>query len=139
MKYLKNSQIASCYIGGAHGWCNWDGKILSNSMNIGKWPDAVEVLKEWEIIAEAFPFLDLKCQLLSNEIHVADAFPLIEYTIKDGKVNWRIPEKDEEFITPIVEFDDSVLFGKENGCTIDEYINALAVTENSVNYKRGIK
>lgn len=86
LEYLRNSRVSSCWIGGAHGWCDWNGRIFSNNYNIGKWPSAKEVLEEWETIARAFPFLDLKAQLLSGEIGEEDTVPLIEYHVKDGKV-----------------------------------------------------
>jgi hypothetical protein len=54
LEYLSNSQIASCYVGGPHGWCDWTGRIGSANYNIGKWPGADTVLEEWERIAAAF-------------------------------------------------------------------------------------
>src|SRR5271155_4789097 len=67
MEYLYNSQVGSAYIGGPHGWCDWRGVIGCSDYNIGKYPDTVEVLHDWQKIAEAFPFLKLKSQLFNGE------------------------------------------------------------------------
>lgn len=83
--YLHNYNVVSCHIIGPHGWCSWDGRIHANTFNIGKWPSVEEVQSDWEIIAEAFPYLNLKCQLLDDERD--DALkPLVEYTVSEGKV-----------------------------------------------------
>lgn len=100
LEYLGNHNVMSCYIGGPHGWCSWDGAIFANSYNIGKWPSVTEVQDEWERIAAAFPYLDLTCQLLdmeSGEEGGSDK-ALVEFRVKDGKVEVYIPEND----TPMV-------------------------------------
>ena len=66
LEYLYNDQVCSCWVGGPHGWCHWDGRIHTNNYNIGKWPSEEEVLKEWQAIAAAFPFLSLRSQLLTE-------------------------------------------------------------------------
>lgn len=90
LEYLHNSRIASSYIGGTHGWCNWDGSIGCNSFNIGKWPSAETVFKEWQLIAKSFPFLNLQCHLLSTEINEASidgpSQPRVHYVVKNGEV-----------------------------------------------------
>jgi len=46
--YVGNSRIVSAYIGGPHGWCDWDGTIGCSTYNIGKWPSTDEVTEDWE-------------------------------------------------------------------------------------------
>jgi len=90
---LHNHQIVSSWIGGAHGWWKWDGTIFTNNYNIGKWPEVETVYEDWVKISEAFPFLNLKCQLLNKEAgdDEVEAKPLIEFVVKDGKVSMNIP------------------------------------------------
>lgn len=100
IRYLWNEQICSNYIGGPYGWCHWNGTIWANTYNIGKWPSVPEVTAEWKTIAKAFPFLDLQCQLLNQEICEGESkpFPLIQFNIKDGEV-----EVIEDNLTLIIE------------------------------------
>lgn len=93
LSYLTNSNIMTCYVGGLHGWCSWDGAIFANSYNIGKWPSVAEVQGEWEHIANAFPFLSLRCQLLDGESSEdGERKALVEFVVKDGKVETFVPE-----------------------------------------------
>jgi hypothetical protein len=86
LKYLRNSQIVSTFIGGPHGWLNWSGDVFTNTYNIGKWPEVETVAEEWAAIAEAFPYLDLTCQLQSGETSEGGTVPVVEYVVKDGHV-----------------------------------------------------
>ena len=47
LEYLSNHRIVSSWIGGPHGWCNWEGNIGCNNYNIGKHPSCKEVYNEW--------------------------------------------------------------------------------------------
>lgn len=79
----------SCWIGGTHGWCDWDGTIFANSFNVGKWPTVEEVEKDWQAIAAAFPFLDLRSQLLnrgSSEAVDEGASPVVEFVVRNSRV-----------------------------------------------------
>jgi hypothetical protein len=67
LHYLHNDRIASAWIGGPHGWCDWDGTIGCTSYNIGKWPTVEAVTDDWQAIAAAWPFLDLRAQLVPDE------------------------------------------------------------------------
>jgi hypothetical protein len=136
LQYLYNSQIVSCWVGGPHGWCNWDGTIFSNNYNIGKWPSVEEVFKEWKIIAKTFPFLDLRCQLMNHEADCEDMVsipgPVVEFKVKDGKVKMKIPN------LPL----DKTKFGTENmyekllqpfrerGCTVQQFQKAITHVRN---------
>lgn len=64
---LYTSRISSSWIGGPHGWCDWEGRIGTTTYNVGRHPDRETVLAEWALIAAAFPFLDLTAQLLADE------------------------------------------------------------------------
>lgn len=86
LEYLSNRRIVSSWIGGPHGWCNWDGTIGCDNYNIGKWPSIEEVEHEWALIAEAFPFLSLTSQLLSGEVCEEGTQPLVEFKLYKGQV-----------------------------------------------------
>lgn len=111
LEYLSNSNIVSSYIGGPHGWCSWDGEIFSNSYNIGKWPTVREVYDDWCRIAEAFPFLNLRCQLMSGECSEERLTALVEFVVKDGAVEVLIPDA-----TPMITASD---------CDISRFISML--------------
>ena len=117
--YLWNSRIMSSWVGGPNGWCNWDGTIGSSNKNIGKWPSVQDVAEEWAAIAQAFPFLNLRCQLFSDETCEEEAEPILLFTVSDGKV--LVEDSDEE----LGGFDEpnymSMFLGRnERGITIPE-------------------
>lgn len=130
LEYLHNSQITSAWIGGPHGWCDWEGRIGCSSHNIGKWPNDEEVTDEWRQIAEAFPYLDLTAQCIDEE---GEGPLAAEWRVKDGVVAY-----NAEPSTPLAaRMDEPSLFaclmpGGERGVTIDRFRQALTrVAESS--------
>lgn len=90
LSYLHTDRIWSAYIGGPYGWCNWNGEIKASSFNIGKWPTVEAVYEDWKIIAQEFPYLDLRCQLLDGETtehSERDLKPLVEFVVKNAQVD----------------------------------------------------
>lgn len=85
LEYLGNRRIVSSWIGGPHGWCDWDGTIGCSTWNIGKWPTVEEVDEEWRTIAAAFPYLNLRAQLVNDEGE-AD-YPAVEWRILKGEAH----------------------------------------------------
>ncbi len=135
LEYLTNERVASCWIGGPKGWCDWNGNIGCNTYNIGKWPNYEEVLREWTLIAETFPFLDLECQLLDGESCEDNATPLVQFSIANGKVASFVPVKKLMETSDIVESTISNRFTNpyaERGCTIEQFKDALEVTRKAV-------
>lgn len=138
LQYMNNNRIASCWVGGAHGWCNWDGDIGSTDYNIGKWPTAEAVFADWKAIAEAFPYLDLTAQLLNVEAGEAageygDETPvqaIVEYRVKDGKVTVHVP--DRVLTIPTSAMETSAWNHDERGCTEETLEWALEVTAKAV-------
>lgn len=136
--YLSNSQIISSWIGGPHGWCDWDGNINASNYNIGKWPSVEEVYNEWTQIAQAFPYLDLKAQLFNHEASSPEMSdnpgPVIEFTVKNGKVEMSIPS--EPLDNP--EFGANDMMARfsnpyaERGCTIEKFKEALTYVKQNL-------
>lgn len=128
--YLENYNILSSWIGGPHGWCDWNGNIGCNNYNIGKYPSATEVLEEWKLIAKAFPFLELKCQLFNCESGEDDITPeaLIQFNIKNGKVTTSKPKKVLLYPRGLNESDfmNILSHGRERGCNVGQFITAIA-------------
>lgn len=86
-EYLTLSgRIYSAMIGGAYGWCDWDGRINS-VYNIGKWPSIAELDEQWSAVARAFPFLSLTAQVLDDEAsEIGDDTALAgEWTVSGGR------------------------------------------------------
>lgn len=134
LSYVSNDYITSSYIGGPHGWCSWSGDIMTYSYNIGKWPSISEVLNDWSAIADAFPFLELKCQLFDKESSEIGGIPLAEYHVTEGVVHLYEPEAP---LLPyeLLQADNMDIIMKrmtnpygERGCTIEEFKKALEVT-----------
>lgn len=84
VSYLRNERIMSSWVGGPHGWCDWDGTIGCDTYNIGKWPHAHDVDTEWRLIAAAWPFLTLRCQLVPDEGEAMT--PAVEWRVSGGRV-----------------------------------------------------
>jgi len=126
--FLENHQIASSWIGGAHGWCDWAGNIGCHNYNIGKWPDIEAVYNEWVTVAEAFPFLDLRSQVMNCEVSQDDVVQeaVVEFIVKDGKVTM---EEPEALIAAPVFNTKSVMARftdphAERGCSYDQFTRA---------------
>ena len=140
LSYLNNSRIVSSWIGGPHGWCDWDGNIGSRNYNIGKWPSVEDVYDEWTRIAKAFPFLELTCQLMGHEAGPDDGEdkPSIEFKIKAGKVTVKEPKKaiaSTSFGT--ADMVERFLNSKaERGCSIEMFKSALENTKNKMSLER---
>jgi hypothetical protein len=127
LSYLANEQIMSSWVGGAHGWCYWTGAIHAATYNIGKYPGTTEVRDEWALIAEAFPFLDLQCQLWSGEASEMGTVPLVEYVVKKGKVRMVKPKRP--LLVP-VSF-NRPFPPDERGCNEETLREAVEVTLNA--------
>lgn len=83
--YVRNSWASCAFIFGPHGWVHPDGKI-GYVDNVGKWPSADEIFEDWQVLATAFPYLDLTVTLMSGESCEDDAEPVVSFRVKDGKV-----------------------------------------------------
>jgi hypothetical protein len=128
LEYLNNSRIVSSWIGGPHGWCDWSGNIGTRNYNIGKWPSVETVFNEWKLIAEAFPFLNLRCQLMADEAEESEVDrPLIEFAVKEGRVQMKVPKKPltkTSFGNPTM-YENLYAMGRERGCTIETFKKAV--------------
>lgn len=80
-EYVSNSWLACAFIFGPHGWCHPDGSIGFID-NIGKWPSCEEVIDEWRLIAEAFPFLHIDVTLMSGEECDSNIVPVFGLTVR---------------------------------------------------------
>lgn len=129
LEYLDNSWIGSAYIGGPHGWCDWDGNIGCHYGNIGKWPSVKDVKNDWKAIADAFPFLNLECQLYDAEMGELGAQPIVHFIVKDGNVEVYKPDcvlKPDVYGTKSGSEAASMItlvtgaFGRERGCTEEQ-------------------
>lgn len=91
---LNNERIMCCWIGGPKGWCDWDGTIFTNNYNIGKWPSADDIVLECVALANAFPFLNAKFEVLNHEAGYGPGS--VQYTgeIKESKVLLRVNIRD---------------------------------------------
>lgn len=128
LEYLNNNQVVSSWIGGPHGWCDWQGKIGCWNYNIGKWPSVETVFREWQRIAKAFPFLDLTCQLMNHEVDCEEYVndipgPVVEFRVKSGRVTMKEPRSvlqrpshgDENMFMKVF------MRGGERGCSIEQF------------------
>jgi hypothetical protein len=94
LAYLHNQQIVSAWVGGPHGWCDWNGVIGCRNYNIGKWPCVEDVFQDWTQIAKAFPFLRLTSQLYDGESGEDGIKPVVEFVMANGRVTVQSPVAD---------------------------------------------
>lgn len=130
--YLKNSRILSSWVGGAKGWCNWDGEIYCGNYNIGKWPSVSEVFNEWALIASAFPFLELTCQILNNEILCDEKYrsepeikAVVQFNIINGAVHICEPDTDMLHLQQEIDYTNRFSATGERGCTFQQFKTAI--------------
>jgi len=139
--YVHNDWISSCFAGGPHGWCHPDGTILFND-NVGKWPDAQDILQDWQLIAQKWPFLDLEVALMSGEGCEDNRECLMVITVRNGIATANSPDYPvfERFglslsteiiagnsIQPLIDYlvarrDD---ISHENSFTVDEIVRMV--------------
>jgi hypothetical protein len=131
LSYMSNHRILSSWIGGPHGWCDWNGYIGTNNYNIGKYPSVEEVYEDWKKIAKAFPYLELKSQLLNGETCEEGALPVVEFVVKNGKVKIADPSAMLDYPNNNLHSHMSNLFSpnRERGCTKEQLKNALSFVE----------
>jgi len=127
LEYMRNQRVLSTWIGGPHGWCSWDGVIFANNYNIGKWPSCDTIFEELVTISQAFPFLDMSCQLFSGETYEEGTKCVVQFDVYDGLVDVIEPRR----LAP--PSSDSVMDNihnlrnplRERGCTIEQFIDAF--------------
>lgn len=148
--YLRTTRIASCYIGGPRGWCDWEGNIASRYC-IGKWPSVALVANEWSLIAKAFPYLSLRCQLYHADSIYQDTgvdyelmprvgiTPVVEFVLSDGHVHTipsptdRIPlPESENIMTAMAER----TYLSEHGCAIETLQWAVSLVRDKMRRAR---
>jgi hypothetical protein len=100
LEYLYTQNIVSAYVRGPCGWVDWQGNINYHGHNIGKWPSVDAVLAEWNMIAAAFPYLNLTCILFNKEACEEGCEPVIQFRIKDGKASIE-PQIDNSWKTKV--------------------------------------
>lgn len=83
-EYVRNSWLSCSFIGGPHGWCRPDGRIGFTD-NVGKWPSAEDVTKDWQTLATAFPFLRLAATLMSGECCDDHRAPVCTILVRGGE------------------------------------------------------
>lgn len=124
LSYLNNSQIASSWIGGPHGWCSWSGEIGCSTHNIGKWPSVEDVTEDWQSIAAAFPYLALRAQLVTDE---GEGELAGEWVIGEGSVSYDpAPTRQLRIVNEPNIFGIFGPVSRERGCSEERLRKALA-------------
>jgi hypothetical protein len=127
LHYLDNARIASSWIGGPHGWCDWDGRIGCSNYNIGKWPTVEEVTEDWQAMAAAFPYLSLHAQLITDE---GEGEVAATWAVRDGKA--ALVEPVERIVDAKPDDVEGMVFGlmfnagRERGVSLERLREALA-------------
>ncbi|GAA1768575.1 hypothetical protein [Nonomuraea bangladeshensis] len=127
LEYLKNERIMSAWIGGPHGWCDWDGRIGCSNYNIGKHPSVEEVTAEWQTIAAAFPYLKLHAQVL--DVDEDGTGPVLAtWAVMDGRAALVEPVGEVARLSEVDEWDliARLLPGGQRGVTLERLGEALA-------------
>lgn len=103
LEYLVNWRVASSWIWGPWGWCDWDGTIRLTEHSVGsKNPSVAALTEEWIEIAEAFPYLRLRSQALPCDEDSEEGgylAPAVEWRVSEGRVE-TIAEPSELICQP---------------------------------------
>jgi hypothetical protein len=83
--YVHNSWVSCSYIGGPHGWMHPDGQIGFID-NVGKHPSVQDIYEDWQILAEAFSFIDVGVSLYDGEWSEEGIEKVVSMRVQDGKV-----------------------------------------------------
>ncbi|MCD0446398.1 hypothetical protein LO763_22540 [Glycomyces sp. A-F 0318] len=130
VRYLANKRIATSWIGGPHGWCDWTGAVGTNTYNLGKWPAPEVVVAEWATIAAAFPYLELESWLVADEGAGSVA---AHWGVRAGKVEalplGEPPPLPDEFDTHTMIYAGILDHGSRHGVTLERLYSAIARTE----------
>lgn len=97
--HLNNSRVASLWVGGPHGWCDWDGTIGTANYNVGKWPTPNEITRDLMVIGETFSYLNMTLQLVGQE--GSDVKHVSQWKLVNGEVTEIILNKPLPLICEI--------------------------------------
>lgn len=127
LNHLGNDRVMSSWIGGPKGWCDWDGTIGCGNYNIGKWPAIEEVEEDLAAIAAAWPFLDMRIQLVDDE--EGDGPLCGEWRVWDGQ--WMETEPGPRIDAPALDVEAAALslafgLGVERGVSPERLASAWA-------------
>lgn len=106
LRYIHNDLIATCNVDGPTGWVNWGGQVFCRGMTLAdKWPTIEDVTCDWREIARAFPFLDLRAQLVEKvwdeDFERIKLYrPLIAWRIANGAVELKDDPGEPLFSPP---------------------------------------
>lgn len=105
--YVTNNWVSSAFVYGPHGWCHPDGTI-SYDDNVGKWPNLDDIIKDWDTLAAAFPFLDLTVTLMNGESCEDDTRPVVTLKVRNGNVTVCPPEPAVDTTYPARDLADAI-------------------------------
>lgn len=124
LNYIANHKIATNYINGPYGWCDWNGNIGCDNFPIEKYADNKSIYDDWVEVAKKWPYLSLTAQIKTE-----DDRPIVNYIIKNGTV------REQQFYTEIcygkTKIDIYAMFrlDGERGCTVEQFKHAIKVVK----------
>lgn len=115
LAYVYNRFASSAFVYGPAGFCHPDGKI-EFTHNVGKNPNVEDIFEDFLKLAEAFPFLDMKASLYSDEECVSfdegKQF-IIGFIIKNGNVEITFENFNlENQVSSLTEKEQDAIFSK---------------------------
>lgn len=124
--FLEDRVVTNFYFG-AKGWCNWDGKISCCRLNSNKYPSPEIISEELELIANRYPFLDARFQLMKTQFYEEEENVEVwqDYTLQKGVVT-----KNNGVLTPIQRGGEheEVYNRVENGVYDYDYVKSTWVS-----------
>lgn len=141
LQYLHNSRVSSAYIGGPHGWCNWDGTIGCAGYSIGKWPDGLTIQRDLKAITTAFPYLNMTVQVVhENDVTEDEPHASITWYVHGDEIEYDVSSR-QPLVTPVELLSGPAMMnrffspGGERGAPIERIREAIAqvrTTHNSL-------
>lgn len=119
--YVHNSWMSSSFIGGPYGWCHPDGHI-GYIDNVGKWPSVEDIVKDWEMLASAFPFLEVAATLYNGESCEEGTAPVVTILVSDAKVQLVEPDPKHHAGHP-----EASRRNDSTGSAVDEFMSSWPI------------
>lgn len=115
LNYVYNRFASSSFVYGPAGFCHPDGKIHFTH-NIGKYPSVEDIFEDFLKLAKAFPYLDMKASVYSDEecVSFEDGKKfLLSFIIKNGSVDITFENQNlEKQVSSLSEKEEDEIFSK---------------------------
>ena len=114
LKHFYTERLTENIFGNRRGWCTWMGRVFENySHVVDLTQKPSELLEDWALIAKAFPFLNLRCQIM-DKLRSRDKDevlqPCLEIKVKEGKASLIKNPRETLDMVPMIQLSREAMF-----------------------------